>query len=313
MTGDANTILILGRSGQVARSLDETLTAHGHSVIKIGRPDVDLGDPRTVSSAIVAARPKWVVNSAAYTAVDRAEDEPEVARAVNAEGAKVAAEAAAQVGAAIIHFSTDYVFDGRKRTPYVETDPVSPLGVYGRSKLAGETLVAEANAKHIILRTAWVFSPFGSNFVKTMLRLNQERPTINVVDDQQGNPTYAPDLANVVRQIIDNLNETSFNQDCFGVFNAVNAGPTSWCSFAKAIIDGAATRGAPRAKVHPIETKDYPTKAKRPAYSVLSTDKLARVYGIRLRPWSEALSDALDRLVGSHNDETPNRLQQDFG
>lgn len=311
--GDANTVLIIGRNGQVARSLDETLTSHGHSVIKIGRPEVNLADPRTISNAIIAARPRWVINSAAYTAVDRAEDEPEAARAANAEGAQAAAEAAARIGAPIVHFSTDYVFDGEKRTPYVETDPVSPIGTYGQSKLAGEMLVANANPKHIILRTAWVFSPFGNNFAKTMLRLNQERPAINVVDDQHGNPTYAPDLADVVRQIVNRLEEPSLPSDRFGVFHAVNAGPTTWCGFAKAIIAGAADRGAPSADVHPIETKDYPTKAQRPAYSMLSTDKLARIYGIRLRPWTEALSDALDRLVGVVNNEAPHRLGQDFG
>ena len=311
MTADNRTILVLGRNGQVARSLDATLTAHGYDVVKVGRPETDLDDPSTVSRAIHGVRPAYVINAAAYTAVDRAEDEPEAARAANAGGAQAASKAAAEVGAPIIHFSTDYVFNGRKRTPYLETDPVSPLGVYGQSKLAGETIVAEANARHVILRTAWVFSPFGNNFAKTMLRLNQERPSINVVNDQHGNPTYAPDLAETVRRIIDRLSEPSPHQDCFGLFHAVNANPTTWYGFAQAIINGAAQRGAPRASIHPIETKDYPTKAERPAYSVLSTEKLALVYGIRLRPWSDALSEALDLLVGLRHDEASHRLQQE--
>jgi dTDP-4-dehydrorhamnose reductase len=312
VTADIRDILILGRNGQVARSLDATLTAHGYSVIKVGRPETDLGNPQTVINAIRKIRPAFVINAAAYTAVDRAEDEPEVARAANAEGAQAASKAAAEVGAPIIHFSTDYVFNGRKREPYLETDPVSPLGIYGQSKLAGETLVADANARHVILRTAWVFSPFGSNFAKTMLRLNQERPAINVVHDQHGNPTYAPDLAETVHRIIDRLRKPPPHQDCFGVFHSVNANPTTWYGFAQAIINGAAQRGAPRAAVHPIETKDYPTKAERPAYSVLSTDKLARVYGVRLRPWSDALSEALDLLVGPRHEEASHRPQQDI-
>jgi dTDP-4-dehydrorhamnose reductase len=146
-----------------------------------------------------------------------------------------------------------------------------------------------------------------------MLRLNQERPTINVVNDQHGNPTYAPDLADVVGRIITRLSESPPNQNNFGIFHAVNSSPTTWCGFAQAIVEGAAQRGAPQATVNPIGTKDYPTKAERPKYSVLSTDKLSDVYGVRLRPWHDALSDALDRLIGRRNEEPSHRLQQDFG
>jgi dTDP-4-dehydrorhamnose reductase len=309
---DAGKILIIGRNGQVARSLSETLTSLGHQVCSIGRPDVDLLHPQTIFNAVLDARPNWVINASAYTAVDRAEEEPEVARVANSDGAQAAAAAAAKLGAPIIHFSTDYVFDGSKRTPYVETDQVSPIGFYGKSKLAGETLVAQANPKHVILRTAWVFSPFGSNFAKTMLRLNQERPTINVVDDQVGSPTYAPDLADVVRRIVLQLEQAPNKSNGFGLFHAVNAVPATWFAFAKAIVEGAANRGAPRAIVNPIETKDYPTKAERPQYSILSTNKLADVYGIRMRPWPEALRDALDLLVGPPRSEASNSSQQDF-
>ncbi|MFA5955104.1 dTDP-4-dehydrorhamnose reductase [Hyphomicrobium sp.] len=313
MTSRKQRVLIIGQNGQVSRSLYEVLSASGHHVVKIGRPDVDLCNRASVAQAIRATRPSIVVNAAAYTAVDRAEDEPEAAFATNATGAQAAAEAAAEAGAVIIHFSTDYVFDGTKRKPYVETDAVAPAGVYGKSKLAGERLVAAVNAKHIILRTAWVFSPFGSNFAKTILRLNQERPEINVVDDQHGNPTYAPDLAEVVRQIIGSLGASPSDPEIFGTFHAVNSGETTWHAFASAIIDGAAQRGGPRAAILPIATTEYPTKALRPAYSVLSTDKLADVYGIRFRPWSEALSDGLDRLIGPLRDETTQCLQQDVG
>ncbi len=298
MTAVGGGILIIGKTGQLSLSLDEALTASGHPVTRIGRPQIDLCDPRSMTDAVLAARPGIVVNAAAHTAVDRAEDEPEMAYAVNAAGAQAVAQAAAEVGAPIVHVSTDYVFDGQKHPPYVETDPTAPMGVYGQSKLAGEQLVAAANSKHVILRTAWVFSPFGSNFVKTMLRLNQEKPELNVVDDQHGNPTYAPDLADLIRRLIERLNSPSPDPKYFGTFHAVNSGETTWFGFAEAIIEGAARRGAPRAAVHPIATKDYPTKARRPACSVLSTDKLADVYGIRLRPWSDALPDCLDRLVG---------------
>lgn len=305
MTSDGKFVLVIGRDGQVARSLEEILSASGYHVVQIGRPEADLRNPALVSKAILAARPDFIVNAAAYTAVDHAEDEPETAFAINAAGAQAAAEAASNVSAPIIHFSTDYVFDGAKRAPYVETDTVSPLGVYGESKLAGESLVAEANPKHIILRTAWVFSPFGSNFVKTMLRLNRERPEINVVDDQHGSPTYAPDLAATVCRIIDRLHTFPPNPEHFGTFHATNGGKTSWYGFARAIVDGAAQRGAPHAIVHPIPTSDYPTKARRPAYSVLSNEKLSYVYDIKLRPWSDALSEALDRLFSvPHGEKT---------
>ncbi|HML30534.1 MAG TPA: dTDP-4-dehydrorhamnose reductase, partial [Hyphomicrobium sp.] len=285
MTSIGDRILIIGRNGQMSRSLDERLVAGGYHVVKIGRPEVDLRDPVSVSKAVEAAKPAFVVNAAAYTAVDQAEEEPAAAFETNAAGAQAAAKAAADIGATIIHFSTDYVFDGTKRTPYAETDAVGPIGIYAQSKLMGERLVAEANPKHVILRTAWIFSPFGSNFVKTMVRLNQERREINVVDDQYGSPTYAIDLADTVCQIVDRLRNFPPSTDCFGTFHAANDGETSWHLFARAIIDGAAHRGAPRAIIHPIATSAYPTKARRPAYSVLAADKLSRVYGVRLRPW----------------------------
>jgi dTDP-4-dehydrorhamnose reductase len=300
LTADFGSILIIGRNGQVSRSLQEVLGVAGHPVMTIGRPEVDLRDPKTLIDAILRERPKIVINAAAYTAVDRAEDEPDDAYTTNAIGAEAAAEAAAQVGAAIIHFSTDYVFDGRNHTPYLETDPPAPLGIYGQSKRAGEERVAASNPRHVILRTAWVFSPFGSNFVKTMLRLNDERPEIRVVDDQHGNPTYAPDLADVVGKLIPIIGAPSPDPKFFGTFHAVNTEDTTWFDFAKAIIEGAAARGTNHADVNAIRTADYPTRALRPAYSILSKQKLRVIYGIELRPWREALADCLDRLIGPH-------------
>jgi len=313
VTGDTCNTLIIGKSGQVSSSLLGLLGGDGHRVAACGRPEIDLRDPQSIRHAILEARPKVVVNAAAYTAVDKAEDEPDVAFAVNAIGAEAAAKAAAEIGAAIIHFSTDYVFDGRKRTPYVETDAVLPIGVYGRSKQEGEDRVAAANAKHIILRTAWVFSPFGSNFAKTMLRLSNERPEIKVVDDQRGNPTYAPDLAELVRKLLPLASAPTPDLRIFGIFHAVNSGETTWFGFAKAILEGAARRGGRDVAVLPIGTQDYPTKAERPAYSVLSTDKLRAVTGFELRPWAEALSDCLDQLAGSPVREADVRLQQTDG
>lgn len=313
MTGDTYSTLIIGKSGQVSSSLLGLMGGDGNRALASGRPEIDLRDPQSVRRAILAARPKVVVNAAAYTAVDKAEDEPDVAYAVNATGAEAVAKAAAEIGAAIIHFSTDYVFDGRKRTPYVETDVVSPIGVYGRSKQEGEERVAAANPKHIILRTAWVFSPFGSNFAKTMLRLSNERQEIKVVDDQRGNPTYAPDLAELVRKLLPLASAPAPDFRIFGTFHAVNHGETTWFGFAKAILEGAARRGWRDVTVLPIGTRDYPTKAERPAYSVLSTEKLRAVTGFGLRPWAEALSDCLDRLAGSPVPEAAARSQQTDG
>jgi dTDP-4-dehydrorhamnose reductase len=313
LIGDEGRILVIGRNGQVSRSLRQRLDAAGRQVVDIGRPDVDLRDPKSLTDAILTVRPAIVVNAAAYTAVDRAEDEPDDAFAVNAIGAETAASAAASVGAAIIHFSTDYVFDGSKDTPYLEKDPATPLGIYGQSKRGGEERVAAANPKHVILRTAWVFSPFGSNFVKTMLRLNEERSEINVVDDQHGNPTFAPDLADLVGKIISVIGAPSPDPKFFGIFHAVNQGETTWFGLAQAVIEGAAARGARRADVRPIGSKDYPTKARRPAYSILSTQKLRAIYGIELRPWREALSDCLDELIAPLPIEAIKSSQQGAG
>jgi dTDP-4-dehydrorhamnose reductase len=289
-------ILIIGGDGQVSTSLLQRLSASSADVMQARRPAVDLLEPQTLIDVVSRFRPTVVVNAAAYTAVDKAEDEPELAQAVNATGAETVAKAAALVGAAVVHFSTDYVFAGGNETPCLETDPVEPIGVYGRTKLLGEQLVAAANPRHVILRTAWVFSPVGSNFVRTILRLLSERDELRIVSDQYGNPTYAPDLAAAVEAITQKLADAPEPKG-FGVFHAVNAGSTTWFDFARAINEAAARRGALAKIVRPITTADYPTKARRPAYSVLSTDKLQRVYGITFRPWQQALDDCLDRLL----------------
>jgi dTDP-4-dehydrorhamnose reductase len=294
-------IAVIGRNGQVARSLYEVLSPD-HEVTQIARPEADLCDIRAIQSAILAARPDIVINPAAYTAVDRAEDEPDTAKAVNARGAEAVARAAANAGVPIIHFSTDYVFDGWKGTPYVETDATNPLSVYGQSKLEGEHRVASANPRHVILRTAWICSPYGTNFVRTILRSAKERPALNVVDDQRGTPTFAADVAQAVQAIVTGLMNSPEDHNLFGIFHVASRGETTWFHFARAIMDGAARRGGPHVSVHPIKTKDYPAKAHRPAYSVLSTEKIDRVHGIALPNWNEALGHCLDQLIGCNDD-----------
>jgi dTDP-4-dehydrorhamnose reductase len=288
---------VVGKNGQVGRSLCDVLEAAGYILIGLGRPDIDLREPQSVTDAIAQSRPDLVINAAAYTAVDKAESEPDLAFAINATGAETVAKSAATADAPIIHFSTDYVFDGLKTSPYVETDATAPLGVYGRTKLEGDHRVARANPKHVILRTAWVCSAFGSNFVKTMLRFAAERSELRVVDDQTGCPTFAADLALLVRQIVPRILNSAASEDSFGVFHAVNEGTATWFEFARAIMAGAALRGAPHVPVHPIDSAAYQTTARRPARSVLSTEKLHSVYGVRLQHWESGLSECLDALL----------------
>jgi dTDP-4-dehydrorhamnose reductase len=294
-------IIVTGREGQVARALAFELPRIGATVITLARPEYDLARPDSLVDAILSTRPHLVINPAAYTAVDNAENQPELAHSVNATAAGVIATAAARVGAPIIHFSTDYVFDGSKPTPYEETDMVAPLGVYGASKLAGERLVAAANPAHVILRTAWVCSPDGQNFLKTMLRLGTERSQLSVVDDQHGAPTFAIDLARVSSIIAERLmqpgGQTTGKPD-YGVYHCASAGSTTWCGFARAIMAGAVARGlGPMAEVNAISTAEYPTKAKRPAYSKLSTEKLKADYSIDMPEWQTSLAACLDKVI----------------
>ena len=295
-------IAITGREGQVCQATTRLLRSHGHEVMVLARPDADLNNGASIDSAIREAKPDLVVNAAAYTAVDRAEDEPTVAHAINALGAEAVAAAAEAMGAPVIQFSTDYVFDGSKSTPYLETDATRPLGVYGATKLEGERRVAAANPRHVILRTAWVCSPYGNNFVKTMLRLAANRPELTVVDDQHGSPTFAADLAHVVVRLTPRLVSGEAPPETWGVFHATSAGKTTWCGFARAIMHGAEARGAMSVPVRGIKTKDYPAKARRPAYSLLSARKLEEVHGITMRPWEPALNLCLDELIGPLRD-----------
>lgn len=263
------------------------------------RPAVDLLHPETIRKALQEFRPDIVVNPAAYTVVDNAESEPELAFALNETGAGVVAAAAAECNAPVIHLSTDYVFDGKKAEPYVETDAVNPQSVYGRSKLGGERLVAAENPRHIILRTAWVYAPFGNNFVRTMLRLGAERDKLGVVDDQIGCPTYAPDIAAAVLAIAERAHSRNW-QDAFGgVTNLAGPDAVTWCGFAREIMQASAARGGRSIPVDSIRTSEYPTPATRPANSRLSTARLSGLFDVRLPPLLKSLGNCLDRLMDS--------------
>jgi dTDP-4-dehydrorhamnose reductase len=291
-------LFVIGGEGQVARSLREAASRSDNIVFGFGaRPDLDLLRPASIAKAVADFRPDLVVNPAAYTMVDKAESEPDLAFALNRDGARAVAAAAADRDVPVIHLSTDYVFDGKKKEPYSETDPVGPQGVYGRSKLEGELAVAETNPRHIVLRTAWVYAPFGSNFVRTMLRLTAERDRLRVVDDQSGCPTYAPDIAGAIIAIAQKWADSGWHPTYAGVTHIAGPDVRTWCGFAREIVQGAAERGGRPIPVDPISTSDYPTPATRPANSCLSSERLEAVFGVRLRPLKSSLADCLDRLL----------------
>ena len=291
-------ILVIGGIGQVGHELARASWPAALAAEFVERDRLDLGHPAEVRPAVVAMRPRIVINAGAYTAVDQAEAEREAAFAINRDGPAALAEACREIGAALIHFSTDYVFDGSKPGPYTEDDPVNSLSVYGASKAAGDTAIADRLDCHVILRTSWVYSAVGHNFVKTMLRLGAERDELRIVDDQHGAPTAAAELARAAIHIAAAL--AAGRDDGFGVFNFTGAGaPTTWCGFARAIFAGAAERGAKvPLRVQPIATEDYPLPAPRPRNSRLDCARIARTYGLVAKPWRDSLSDCLDELIG---------------
>jgi dTDP-4-dehydrorhamnose reductase len=289
-------ILAIGRNGQLARSLAEVELPPGSSIAFAGRADCDIRDAASVATAIDKAAPDIVVIAAAYTAVDRAEEEEATAFAVNADGPANVGKAAAARGVPVIHVSTDYVYDGTKTTPYVEADVPNPLGVYGRSKLGGEERLADALPRHVILRSAWLHSPFGTNFVKTMLRLAETRETISVVSDQIGNPTYAPHLADAMVAIAMKVLDGS-RDDLWGIYHIVSSGETSWFGLAEALFAEAAARGRPTPKLRTITTAEFPTRARRPANSRLDTTKLHETFAISLPRWQDGVAAGIARLV----------------
>jgi dTDP-4-dehydrorhamnose reductase len=290
-------LLVTGREGQVARSLLERGRGSDLEIVLLGRPELDLtAAEQTIVSAIAAARPHVVVSAAAYTQVDKAESEPELAFAVNEAGARAVARAAHKLRVPLIHLSTDYVFNGTKEGAYVEDDPPEPTGVYGASKLAGEQAVLAEHDGSVILRTAWVYSPFGANFVKTMLRLAASRDEIGVVSDQRGNPTSALDIADGILAVAANL-LAGADAAQRGIFHMTARQDASWAEFAQAIFAASADAGGHSASVKPIATADYRTPAKRPANSRLDCAKLERVHGVRLPSWRSSLPQIVNRLV----------------
>jgi len=293
-------IAVTGTAGQVVTSLIERGTAAGHEVIAIGRPDLDLADPASVIRALEAAVPDVIVSAAAYTAVDKAETENDLAYAVNGAGAGAVAQAAKALNVPLIHISTDYVFNGTLDRPYVESDPTDPTGVYGASKLAGEQAVLDGHDNSAVLRVAWVYSPFGGNFVKTMLRLAADRDELGVVGDQVGNPTSALAIADGIIQVATNLVSDGSPQ-LRGIFHMTAPGEASWADFAQAIFAASAARGGPSASVRAIGTADYPTPATRPANSRLDCGKIARVHGVTLPDWRTSLDDVMGRLQPAKN------------
>ncbi|MCB8839377.1 dTDP-4-dehydrorhamnose reductase [Aurantimonas sp. VKM B-3413] len=286
-------LLLAGAKGQLGIEVERAARDAGMSLAAFDRSSLDITDRAAVMAAVRASGAKLVVNAAAYTAVDKAESEREAAFVVNRDGAAHLAEAAADAGAAIVHVSTDYVFDGSKIGAYREDDKVAPLGVYGESKLAGEEAVRRLCGEHVILRTAWVYSRHGQNFVKTMLRLAREREALRIVADQTGSPTAAGDLADAIVAIARSHLAGAMPAGGFGTFHAAGGGVTNWCDFAREIFR-LSEPFLPRVPtVSPITTADYPTPARRPANSELDCAKLKAVHGIALRPWRTALADVL--------------------
>ena len=289
-------IAVTGKAGQVVTSLVERGAATGHEVIALGRPELDLADPASVVRVLEAAAPDAIVSAAAYTAVDRAESESDLVHAVNGTGAGAVAEAARTLGVPLVHVSTDYVFDGTLRRPYAESDPTGPIGVYGASKLAGEQAVLAAYGDNsAVLRVAWVYSPFGANFVKTMLRLARDRDEVSVVADQLGNPTSALHIADGIIRVATNMVADSY-PELRGVFHMTASGEASWADFAEAIFAASAAWGGPSARVKRITTADYLTPAKRPANSRLDCSLIAKAHGVVLPEWRQSLESVMARL-----------------
>ena len=298
-------VLVVGRTGQISTELRARLPAAGHEVLALEAPELDLTSAESIAAAMAGFAPEAIINAAAYTAVDRAEDDRALAFAVNGTGPGLLGEAAARAGIPVVHYSTDYVFDGRKPAPYTEADPPNPVGVYGASKLEGERRLHGAQPRSVTLRTAWVCSAHGNNFVRTMLRFGKERPELRVVADQQGAPTFADDLADAAIAILPRLVAAKAGEPCFGVFHLTGQPFTTWHGFAAAIFAGAAARGQPAPKLTAITTAEYPTKASRPANSRLDCARAAAVLGIAAADWRAGLDRCLDALLPPGKDPTP--------
>lgn len=294
-------IAVTGSNGQVVTALAERGGAAGITVLTVGRPSLDLADPGSVGPALVAAEPDVIVSAAAYTAVDKAETERDLAWRVNAAGAGSVAAAARSLGVPVVHLSTDYVFDGTKDGPWTESDPVGPLGVYGASKLAGEYAVAAATPDHAVLRVAWVVSPFGANFIKTMLRLGESRDVLRVVADQVGGPTSALDIADGILTVCRNLKFHPDDPMLRGTFHMGPSGSGSWADLAELVFERLVAHGGKTVAVERISAADYPTPARRPANSRLDSRLIAERHGIVLPDWRRSVTAIVDRLLAPTN------------
>ncbi len=290
-------ILILGSTGQLGRELQRSFADAGE-VVALGRATIDLSRTDQLRAIVREAAPRLILNAAAYTAVDRAESEPDLARAINAHAPTVLAEEALRANALFFHYSTDYVFDGTKSSPWVESDATNPLNVYGQTKLEGEQAIQQIGGRSLIFRTSWVYGPHGKNFLLTMLRLGSERKELRIVDDQIGAPTSSLQLADATRRVADQLLSGRVPVESAGIYHMTCSGSTSWCGFARAIFEQAERLlHAPAPEVVPIPSSEFPTPARRPAYSVLSGEKLVQTFGVRLAPWQAALEEVMARLA----------------
>ena len=291
-------ILIVGGAGQVGVELQRSFAGFGR-VRAVDRETFDMADAEQTRALVREDAPQVILNAGAYTTVDRAETEPRLAMAINAEAPRVLAEEAQRLNALLVHYSTDYVFDGSSRKPWVETDEPGPLGLYGESKLAGERAIEQVGGRYLIFRTSWVYGPHGNNFLLTMLRLAGERERLSIVDDQVGGPTTSIELARATRAVVAGVLQGSFGSvdDWAGLYHMTCSGVVSWFGFAQAIFARAATQLNVRApELTPITTEQYPLPAKRPKYSVLSNQKLADRFGVRLSAWEDALDEVFKRL-----------------
>lgn len=289
-------LVVTGRSGQVSTALQQACANRGDiECIAVGRPDLDLDKPQNVAAAIAATEPDVVVSAAAWTAVDDAEEERDAVYRANAESAGEVARGANLAKAPIIYLSSDYVFDGSKLGAWVEDDPTNPIGAYGASKLEGEKRTAQANPNYVILRTAWVYSPWGKNFVKTMLRLAESNHTLSVVDDQYGTPTSAFDISDAVLLVAKALRTEDFKFSS-RVFHFAGNGSATWCDFATEIFRQTASQSLPTAKVLPVKTQDYPTRAQRPFNSRLNSRNFCKTFSWSAEPWFVGLQNVLQAI-----------------
>jgi len=290
-------IAVTGIHGQVASALRERAPRFGVEVIAVGRPGLDLSQQGTALASLAPIAADAIVHAAGYTAVDQAEDEPELARQINTDGTAEVAAAARSLNVPMLYLSTDYVFNGKKTSPYLEGDPLSPINFYGATKADGETAVVDQMSDYSILRICWLYSPFGKNFVRTVLKLAKTHKTLDIVADQQGAPTSAFDVADGILAVAKNLVSRPKDRELRGVFHMTSAGYTTWADFAETVFSYSAATGGPFATVRPIASKDFPQRAKRPANSRLDCTKLAGSHGVTLPEWRSSLRLCVERLV----------------